>query len=324
MRISVEAWAPEYGAGVDVGSPGDVTIEDVRTDCELTDWRPIAPAAGTKSERPLAFVDGTRRVDARVFVSNGAAAPTPGVAGSVGVGAVLCTNGSEPKKAEIKELRVTRHLAIGDGQSQALTAGPGLEYSSLPVAWTDFERLVGAIHSEMQHAEARLSRELAGEGYLVVNDGPLAIFDPGPQRIIGYIKAHAKRYLPPECESVLGRLGCGERTPIFAFGEKRPRYSWYVRLCAPDDSMHAWYGIARCEVPSALPTEEAIALADLSAAILPPYASVPLWDKRAPQNLVPIAGLEKKMRHLLGDRELVYRMIRSAAKRASAEGAEVG
>jgi hypothetical protein len=80
--------------------------------------------------------------------------------------------------------------------------------------------------------------------------------------------------------------------------------------------MHGWFGIARCEVPAALPMESAIELADISARLLPGFASQPYWDKRAPQNLVPIAGLEKRLRHLMGERELVYRMIRSAAKRA--------
>jgi hypothetical protein len=59
----------------------------------------------------------------------------------------------------------------------------------------------------------------------------------------------------------------------------------------------------------------AVELADASAGILPRFASLPHWDPRAPQNLVPIAGLEKRLRHLLGDRVLVNRMIRDAARR---------
>jgi hypothetical protein len=319
MRISVEQWAPEYGAGLDLGSPDELSIENVRVDCELdpNDWKPISPDPTLRPDAPVAFVDGTRRVDARIYVSDNGSAPTPGLAGSVGVGAVVCEEAGDGsrKRAVIHELRVTRHLVVGGGTAADLSAAGGLDYRSLPVPWTEMDRLVDALHHEMQNSETHLSRELANDGFLVINDGPLAVFDPGPQPIIGYIKAHARRYLPPEQETVLGKLGCGERTPVFAFGEKRPRYSWYVRLCAPEAGMHAWYGIARCEVPAALAVEQAIALADLSAVLLPPYASIPLWDKRAPQNLVPIAGLEKKMRHLLGDRELVYRMIRSAAMR---------
>jgi hypothetical protein len=318
MRISVEQWAPEYGAGLDLGSPDELSVEKVQVDCEQAPeaWEPVAPDPTLKPGAPVAFVDGTRRVDARIYVSDNGSAPIPGVAGSIGVGAVVCSNG-ERKRAEINEIRVTRHLVVGEGTAVDLAAAGGLDYRSMPVPWTEMDRLVDALHSEMQNAETRLSRELANDGYLVINDGPLAVFDPGPQQIIGYIKAHARRYLPPEQETVLGRLGYGERSPVFAFGEKRPRYSWYVRLCQPDAGMHGWYGIARCEVPAALPIEQAVALADLSAVLLPPYASIPLWDKRAPQNLVPIAGLEKKMRHLLGDRELVYRMIRSAAMRGT-------
>lgn len=323
MRISVEAWAPEYGGSLDLGLPDEASTEKVVTDCELERWHPIAPGDPARPAK-LAFVDGTRRIDARLFVTDGDQIPTPGVAGSVGVGAVLCTNGNTPKKAEVTELRVSRHLAVGDGKSVGISAGAGLEYKAMSVPGTQVEQLVDAVHNEMRVAEARLAVELAQQGTLVFADGPLAVMDPGPARIIGYIKAHARRYLPPEEESVLAQLGCGDRTPLFCFGEMRTRYSWYVRLCAPEEGMHGWYGLARCEVPAALPLEEAIELATLSQTLLPPYASIPLWDKRAPQNLVPIAGLEKRMRHLLGDRELVYRMIRSAAMRATRrEGEDV-
>jgi hypothetical protein len=66
-----------------------------------------------------------------------------------------------------------------------------------------------------------------------------------------------------------------------------------------------------------------VELADASSKMLPRFASAPHWDARAPQNLVPVAGLEKRMRHLLGDRVLVNRLIKSAAQRMS-EGESIG
>ena len=138
---------------------------------------------------------------------------------------------------------------------------------------------------------------------------------PGPARVIAYIKSHNRRYLGPDEEAILGTLGCGERTPMFAFGEPRPRYSWYLRLCALDETQHSWHGLVRCEVPAAVSQKTAVELADASANLLPRFASLPHWDPRAPQNLVPVAGLEKRMRHLLGDRVLVNRMIKDAARR---------
>jgi hypothetical protein len=315
MRIAVEAWSPEYGSGFELGEPDEVSVEKVETGCELQEWTAITPASAPPPHQPIAFVDGTRRIDARVFVMNGDGAATPGVAGTVGVGAVLCETNGNGRRARCAEIQISRLLAVGDGLSQGLSAGPGLEYQGLPVPGQSTDRLVDEVHNSMRAREAQVAQTLADRDHLVFADGPLAVVAPGPRSIIGFIKAHARRYLPPDKEAVLAHLGCGQRTPVFAFGELRARYSWYVRLCPPERGMHGWFGIARCEVPAALAMDRVVELANISASLLPGFASQPFWDKRAPQNLVPIAGLEKRLRHLMGERELVYRMIRSAAKR---------
>ena len=323
MRISVEAWGPDYGGELDLG-PQDATVETIDVACEDRPWEPIAAEVPDGyADAPIAFVDGTRRMDARVFLMDGGPAPIPGIAGSVGVGAVVChppdgsSNGTwyTPRRAEIIELRIERYLAMGEGKDLSLPAGPGLEFQALPHPAKDLDQLADAIHQRMRTNEADLAAEIAKEGRLVFLDGPLAKMRPGPARVVAYIKSHNRRYLPETEEAILGRLGCGERTPLFAFGEPRPRYSWYLRLCALDETSHAWHGLVRCEVPAALSRDVAVELADASAALLPRFASLPHWDARAPQNLVPIAGLEKRLRHLLGDRVLVNRMIKDAAKR---------
>ena len=323
MRISVEAWSPEYSAGVDLREPEDVSVEDVGIGHEMQPpWRPIPRCRDAPGVDSVAFVDGTRRIDARVFVVEGTppARARAGVAGSIGVGAVVCCPRGDAC-ARIDQVEVTRHLAVGGGRSPGLTVGPDLDYAPMPVPDEALDVLVDAVHDHMRRREADVAIAQAEAGHLVFADGPLAVMDPGKRRVIGYIKSHAKRYLGPDEEAVLESLGCGERTPLFSFGARRPRYSWYVRLCEPDRYGHGWQGLVRCEVPAALSVDEAVELADASTALLPRFASQPHWDPRAPQNLVPIAGLEKRLRHLLGVRDLVYRLIRSAAGRASREAA---
>lgn len=316
MQLIVEAWDPDYGSSIDLTEPDEVSVEDVETEIEDRPWGPIRPPEQDVPDS-VAFIDGTRRLDALVFVADAPdETPVPGAAGSVGVGAVLC-RAAHP--AEIVVERVVRHLAVCGGRAMGLTAGPGLEYRPLPVPGMAADRLMDAIHNEMRNEEAALAQELASDGSFVFVDGPLAVFDPGARRIVGYIKSHSKRYLPPDEERVVGRLDCGQRTPLFAFGDRRPRYSWYLRLCDSSTGRHGWHGIARCEVPAALPLDAAVRLADLSSLLLPTYASPAYWDPRAPQNLVPVAGLERRLRHLLGDRDLVLRMIRSAAARVERE-----
>jgi hypothetical protein len=334
MRISVEAWNPEYGGETELGAPVEVSVEQVDTAVEGRAWGLVDPRdPGHLCERPLGFVDGTRRIDARLFVSTNGGPPVPGVAASVGVGAVVCDPapaGREGrrgpqwwtlKRAEVTEINVERFLAVGAGTDAKLPASPGLAYKPLPVPGYDLEDMIDAVHDQMRAAEAGLAQQLAAtEGGLVFLDGPLALMNPGPASIVGFIKAHHRRYLDSSEEAVLARLACGQRTPLFTFGEFRPRYSWYLRLCERAGDDHAWRGIVRCEAPAALALDEVVGLADASASILPAFASLPHWDPRAPQNLVPVSGLEKRLRHLLGERELVYRMIKSAARRANAIG----
>ena len=54
------------------------------------------------------------------------------------------------------------------------------------------------------------------------------------------------------------------------------------------------------------------AVADRVTAILPATASQPHIDPRAPQNLVPVAALERELRRRLGDPGYVYRALREA------------
>ncbi|MGH3833049.1 MAG: hypothetical protein ACRDRS_21880 [Pseudonocardiaceae bacterium] len=68
----------------------------------------------------------------------------------------------------------------------------------------------------------------------------------------------------------------------------------------------------RLECSATLNAADAIEMAWLSQATLGRYASVEYKDTRAPQNLYPIAGLERQLRRRLGDAMLLYRGLRRA------------
>ena len=170
----------------------------------------------------------------------------------------------------------------------------------------------------MRKAEAGLSEQLAQSGLFVVADGP--INDLSATEKVGYVKSHRAPYLSARNAPIIGRIRMGERTPLFVIGRggQYERYSWYQRL-ADIPGGHSWTGIVRCEVSSALTAEAASAIADRTAAILPLVASQGHVDPRAPQNLVPIAALEKELRRLLGDPAFVYRALRTAVANAGVE-----
>ncbi len=149
---------------------------------------------------------------------------------------------------------------------------------------------------------------------LLVVDGPLRNRRQLP-RTIGYVKTQHSQYLDARLTAVVTSLAAGQRSPVFHLGTAWGGWSWYLRL--PGSVGAPWAGIVRVECSPDLPADEAIALADLSLVTLPRFASTPYKDPRAPQNLVPIAGLERRLRGLLGDARLLHRALTMATARTT-------
>ena len=149
------------------------------------------------------------------------------------------------------------------------------------------------------------------DGDLLVIDGPLRGRQHLP-RALGYIKSHRTTYLPPELNALVAALAPGQRTPVFLIGTSWDRHTWYLRLPGTADA--PWAGIVRIECSADLPAGEVIGLAELSQLCLGRFASAEYKDARAPQNLYPIAGLERELRRRLGDPRLLYRALRLTAR----------
>lgn len=310
-RLHVEGWAPEYGSSIEPDeamSPAegsvDVTAED----------RPWEPIAGRDDGIPVvAFVDGVRRVDARLVLDTDTG-PVAGICGSYGVGAVIWRR--DERRSTIERPQVHRMAILSGGRAPDLPDLPmGIEYRSVAEPDEDPAALVRAFHDAMRRAEAELAEDLARSGFFVVADGPLYEYTDVPK--LGYVKSHRRSYLPDTHAAIIGVLPTGHRTPLFTIGEARfRRYSWYLRL-ADRARGHSWSGIVRCEASAALDRAGVVVIADRAAAMLPAVGSEPHVDPRAPQNLVPIAALERDLRHRLGDAGLVLRALRSATEAAA-------
>src|SRR5262245_14481256 len=111
--VRLDGWDVDYGAQVQ----GDFALQsalDEAVDLEverLADgWTPISPAPVAAS-RALVFIDGVRRLDARVLVQRDDVT-CYGAFGSFGVGAVVAEPG---QPARFDEPRVCRHLIFGSG-----------------------------------------------------------------------------------------------------------------------------------------------------------------------------------------------------------------
>ena len=305
-RLFVESWAPEYGASVEPDE--ELRAAEGAVDVEVED-RPWEPIAGVDDGIPkVAFVDGVRRVDARLVLDE-SSGPVPGICGTYAVGAVLWDR--VERRSEVIEADVVRLAILTGGSIPELPPlDYGLAFTGMAVPDDDPASLVRALHDGMRRAEAHTAEDLAKGGYFVVADGPLYEYTDTDK--MGYIKSHRRAYLPAEQAPILGRLGAAERTPLFTIGEGRyRRYSWYIRL-ADRAGGHSWSALARCEASAGLGIDVVAGLADRSAAVLPMVASEGHIDPRAPQNLIPIAALERDLKHRMGDAGLVLRALRTA------------
>lgn len=312
-RIWVEAWSPEYGAAVQ-SDRLPASEEVVSTFVETDDWSPLRPPS-----RPwprAAFVDGVHRVDARTFIQTETGL-SGGILATFSAGSVVTEGapnealGGAAARASFGHSAFRRIAVFGGGAGASIPpVSAGVAYESLSVHGEEVADLVQALQHARSDLELEMARALAAEGYLVIADGPL-LARREHEAIVGMIKSHQRTYLPPELDGVVRALEAGERTPLFHFGRIRPRYSWYLRL-SDLPGQHPWAGVIRCEVSATLALQRAVELAEVTTAHLPRFASKGFWDNRAPQNLVPIASLERRLWHLLGNREIVLRQIRSA------------
>jgi hypothetical protein len=310
MRFFVDPWDPAYGASLETEmqtSTARVTVDVERPEHA---WAPIAADPAAVVPDCVVFVDGVRRLEARTWIDDADGTSQAGIFASYAAGAVRCDD-----IARISEVAVGRGVYSPAAALADVDTRCGRFHASRTKDATP-ESLMYAVHEQMAEAEVVIAeRTRRSCDDLLLLDGPLRKRGHIPDAV-GLIKSHHVRYLEGDADAVIGRLAPGERTPVFLV-DAHPfsRYSWYVKLPGPPGS--AWAGVVRCEATGALATERVVALADVVAATIPRFSSEPHKDARAPQNLYPIAGLERELRRRLGDAQLLYRALRVAAATAA-------
>jgi hypothetical protein len=305
--LRADPWAPDYGMGFDAA--GEEPAGSVDTTVETAKWS--APVSAPQPQgRPVWFVDGVRRVELRL-VAQDSGRRASGLFGSYAVGSVVCDG-----KSTFGEHLVCRSVVLGGGlaaQRVEVSAGghriafePSTDQRHDPNAPLDrLQRL-------MREAEAALAARTALPlGAVALIDGPLHFYEEPGDSVVGVIKRFVRQYLEPDEEALLGRLGPGERTPVFAVLDLagNPQwFSWYSRIAPIRVPWHDHAGIVRCEVGAAVGPARTIELAGLVTGLLPRFAGR-AWDPRTPQNLAPVGALENWLRHRMGDRRFIRRAL---------------
>jgi hypothetical protein len=308
LTYTIDPWASEYESALQMSEePDDDDARiSVRIDTETDDWQLLEPSADLPLPSPVAFIDGVQRVELRVLTEH-EGKQVYGAFASVGVGAVFADGGAP----DIASERPRRTLALSSGVSDESRSVPCGELILTFEAHSDpkdgYPGVREALDGYRREWETRLGRSMVerGERRLVIVDGRLRFGGLA----VGLTKTLHRQYLPSPQSGSLRELRPGTRTPLFEIAYKEPLYSWYTRLAEPGPIDHALAAVVRLETMASIGKGKAIELADMTTAHLPRFASSPIWDARAPQNLYPFAALEARLRHELGEPAWIRRAI---------------
>jgi hypothetical protein len=310
FRLKLDPRAPTYD------SVAEATLQEdegeVDDAVEQAQWSAI-PARG-KPVSDVAFVDGVERREKRLS-AEGEGRAVPGLLVSYAAGT------SWPRRARgVYDAVVERRLVLGCGlRAPALrlrSRSCALEYHPVSSAETDFDGLGKELNHMRADLEGRLVQGLRSAGAeMVVVDGRLPPEAEAPA--VGLIKTpHVLPSVVARHFDLLAGLTQGQRSPVFVRRRSdRSYYAWFLCLRSPGPSDIALSGLALVEVSGGTAQSDVERLADATAATLPAFASEPFQDDRAPQNLLPVGLLERDLRHLLGEPELVHRLTLEAFAR---------
>src|SRR5262245_37211143 len=109
-RVRLDPWGSEYESALQLSEAGMQPPAEVDAGIETDVWAAIRPGPEPLPSR-VAFVDGVRRVELRLFVERGGETLF-GLLGSIGVGAVEVDGA-----ARVSEALVTRLACAGGGFS---------------------------------------------------------------------------------------------------------------------------------------------------------------------------------------------------------------
>ncbi len=299
MRFTVENWDSDYGSPSSPDMDDGSENVDVSIEVPPDRWEPVLPDADMA--RDVLFIDGVRRVDASLWIDQPPDFPGFGLAATYAAGAVR-SNGHAVLESALVERGLFTSANAFDIDTRVGT------YHVKATKGATAEELWLGIQQRMGDLEARAAREL-GDAEVIVVDGPLS-HHRDVKNAVGYVKTQKVQYLPIELRGVLTSLPPGFRTPLFLTTTSWSRYSWYLKLANHSGPAG---GLVRCEIDGNTDIVEAVRTANRVSATLPRFASERHKDPRAPQNLYPIGGLERDLKHRLGDRELAVRALRVAS-----------
>jgi hypothetical protein len=308
--LTLEPWSTDYGSAIDLDEEDseDPSPYEIDPFVETEDWSAGITPAAILLPSPVAFIDGVQHIDSWARIDDGESVTDAALA-SVAVGATL----TDGERAWVEFERTTRVLAVAGGVAAApLVVHHGnqeLVFEVQRAAPSGKRAVAQAIATCRRDLEQIWIQNLLPAHPLVIADGRLERPFVSPNLLVGVAKTLHQLYLTGVQRALVANLTAGTRTPLFLIKDSwGSRSSWFLKLPHTRVIHHSYAGVIRLETPETSPNE-AVRLADMISSNLPRFASKPEHDPRAPQNLLPVGALERRLRHEMGDPKFIRRLI---------------
>lgn len=325
MQLRLDPWAVEYNTAYHAEHAGEGR-EDVDTGVEGP-WARLKPTQADNLWPDLYFLDGSRRIEARVLLEQDAAQIAFGALGSYGVGVVVCCPEGSRRATFLRgedTLFVKRVCALSSGHKVANFALAAtrsrlgaLDYEVVGTTERDPDAVVRRLQTEMLGAEKALATRLTerSQDALIICDGPRP-FIGGEENVIGYLKTIHEPKISEAELNIVRSLEQGERSPLYLITTQDPEnsyFEWFLRLRDPRPWLYSLAGMVRLQAHAGRGWQSRLEwtrnLADWSCLNLPAFASRQHQDPRAPQQLLPIRALEAELSRRMGNAQIIRRRV---------------
>ena len=213
-KLLLDPWSPDYDVPIQTGGADVAATGEVDPSVETSVWKAIRPTASIPFSR-ICFVDGVRRIEARVLAQDENGKLIHGAFSSAGVGCVA----NEGGQATYATLDIRRYLILCAGRQKAerFTAGTQtLEFEGISCQGDTQDELMNSLQNLMRTGEAALGASLLRADTCVFADGPLNYFSCATDALVGVIKRIFLPYLGAVHFALVGQLAPCERTPLFS------------------------------------------------------------------------------------------------------------
>ncbi len=336
MKLRLDPWEAEYNTA-HVAKEATSEQPNIEVDIEYKNWRAVTPPAKLKSKLlfdRLLFVDGSRRIEARVLLEDKNKQVAFGALGSYGVGVVSCC-AQGLSQAQFLKWQIKRICTLSGGHKiddfelkQTIDKYLGkLQYEVVASAERDSEAVLRKLQFEMLAAERLLTSNLVDNypNALIINDGPRPRIGFEPN-VIGYLKTSHSIPIGPKKIQLIRQLEQGQRSPLYLVkGQDSTQnyFEWFLRLRDPNPWLYSLAGMVRLQAVAGKEPQKRLddvcELANWLAIKLGDFSSKQHQDPRAPQQLLPIRALETELRRQMGNLQIIRRRITTYLSQQSLE-----